>query len=173
MRIFLATSKSLSLSTRYWEGILDPKPAKKKSKAAVIWLALAAVLILATVAMFKAFSGWDVPDSARTMQNPYPATADALKEGSDAYAKRCKDCHGVNGDGTGERADQLSAMPSDFTDTREMSRATDGELFWKITHGRRPMPAFNDKLTDKQRWELVDYIRTFAKKAAAQNGSAQ
>lgn len=152
---------------------MDSKPVKKKSKAPLIWLALAVVLVLATVAMFNALAGWTVPDSARTMQNPYPATVESLNEGSEIYVKRCKDCHGVNGDGTGERADQLSAMPSDFTDAREMSRATDGELFWKITHGRRPMPAFEDKLTDKQRWELVDYIRTFAKKAAAQNSSLQ
>jgi len=151
---------------------LDPNPVKKRSKAVWIWLALAAVLILATIAMFSAFAGWRVPDSARKVQNPYPATSEALTEGGQLYAKRCKDCHGVNGDGTGEKADQLSAMPSDFTDARQMSRATDGELFWKITHGRRPMPAFKDKLTDKQRWELVDYIRTFAKKAAKQNGSA-
>jgi mono/diheme cytochrome c family protein len=26
------------------------------------------------------------------------------------------------------------------------------------------MPAFDDKLTDHQRWQLVDYIRTFAAK---------
>lgn len=152
---------------------MEPKPVKRKRKAVLIWLALVAVLILATVAMFNAFAGWTVPDSARKAQNPYPATAEALQQGGAIYAKRCKECHGVNGDGTGEKADQLSAMPSDFTDAREMGRATDGELFWKITHGRRPMPAFEDKLTDKQRWELVDYIRTFAKKAAAQNGSPQ
>lgn len=151
---------------------MDPKPKKKKTKAVLIWLALAAALILATVAMFNAFAGWTVPDSARKMQNPYPANAEALQEADAIYTKRCKECHGVNGDGTGEKADQLSAMPSDFTDAREMSRATDGELFWKITHGRRPMPAFKDKLTDQQRWEMVDYIRTFAKKAATQNGSA-
>lgn len=152
---------------------MDPNPVKKKRKAVWIWLALAAVLVLATIAMFNAFTGWAVPDSARKMQNPYPATPEALTEAAQLYAKRCKDCHGVNGDGTGERADQLSAMPSDFTDVREMTRTTDGELFWKITHGRRPMPAFKDKLTDQQRWELVDYIRTFSKKAPARNGSAQ
>ncbi len=152
---------------------MDSKPPKKKSETVLVLIALIAILILATVAMFNAFAGWGVPDSARKMQNPYPATAEAMKDGSEAYAKRCKECHGVNGDSTGEKADQLSAMPSDFTDVHEMSRATDGELFWKITHGRRPMPAFKDKLTDKQRWELVDYIRTFAKKAAAQNASGK
>jgi mono/diheme cytochrome c family protein len=152
---------------------LDSKPSKKKGKAGLIWLALVAILVLASVAMFNALTGWKVPESARKLQNPFPATDANLQEGSAAYAKHCKSCHGVNGDGNGERADQLSAMPSDFTDVREMSRATDGELYWRITHGRRPMPSFASKLTDRQRWELVDYIRTFAKKAAAQNTSAQ
>ena len=56
-----------------------------------------------------------------------------------------------------------------------MSRRTDGELFWQITRGRLPMPAFEDKLTDQERWQLVDYIRTFASKspsAASGPGSA-
>jgi mono/diheme cytochrome c family protein len=139
----------------------------------LIWLALAGAFALAMVAMFNALTGWKVPESARNLQNPFPATAANLQGGSEAYAKHCKSCHGVNGDGNGERADQLSAMPSDFTDVREMNRATNGELYWKITHGRRPMPAFRYKLTDKQRWELVDYIRTFAKKPAEQKASAQ
>jgi mono/diheme cytochrome c family protein len=159
-------------SVQLWERRLDSRPAKEKSKAGLIWLALAGILVLASVAMFNALAGWRVPESARKLQNPFPPTEATLQEGSEAYAKHCKSCHGVNGDGNGERADQLSAMPSDFTDVREMSRATDGELYWKITHGRRPMPSFASKLTDRQRWELVDYIRTFAKKTAAQNASA-
>jgi len=142
---------------------LDSKPAKKKNKA-VIWLALAVIIVLVLVATFNALTGWKVPASARKLHNPFPATASTLKAGGEIYAKRCKDCHGVNGDGNGERASKLSTMPSDFTDAREMNRQTDGELFWKITHGRRPMPAFQNKLTDQERWEVEDYIRTFAKK---------
>jgi mono/diheme cytochrome c family protein len=45
-----------------------------------------------------------------------------------------------------------------------MGRLTDGELYWQTTYGRRPMPAFRDKLSEPERWEVVDYIRTFAQK---------
>jgi mono/diheme cytochrome c family protein len=48
-----------------------------------------------------------------------------------------------------------------------MGQMTDGELFWKISHGRRPMPGFQNKLTEQERWELVDYIRTLSQKAAS------
>ncbi len=48
-----------------------------------------------------------------------------------------------------------------------MGQMTDGELFWKISHGRRPMPGFQNKLTEQERWELVDYIRTLSQKPAS------
>ena len=47
-----------------------------------------------------------------------------------------------------------------------MTRMTDGELFWKISEGHRPMPAFKNKLSEEERWQLVDYIRTFSQPLA-------
>jgi hypothetical protein len=47
-----------------------------------------------------------------------------------------------------------------------MSAETDGEVFWKISTGRPPMPTWQT-LTETQRWELVNYIRTFAAKPSA------
>ena len=145
---------------------MDSGTAKRKGKTTLIWLALGAIAVLAIAAMFNSLTGWSVPASARRLQNPFSASEAAVKEGGELYAKRCKECHGVNGDGNGERASKLSTLPSDFTNSRHMNDQTDGELFWKITHGRRPMPGFQNKLTDEERWELVDYIRTFAKTAA-------
>ena len=81
------------------------------------------------------------------------------------YSTHCQSCHGERGDGKGERAEKLSIAPSDFTDAHAMGQLTDGELFWKISHGRRPMPAFQNKLTEQERWQLVDYIRTLAGRA--------
>lgn len=145
---------------------MDSNPKKKKTT--LIWLLLGVVCLLAIVALFGSLGEWSVPASARKLQNPVPATEAALNEGQQNYAKHCKSCHGVNGDGNGERASELSEMPSDFTDAHDMNGVTDGELFWKITEGHRPMPAFKDKLTDQERWELVDYIRKFAKPNRAQ-----
>ena len=41
---------------------------------------------------------------------------------------------------------------------------TDGELFWKISEGRKPMPLAKITLTDDQRWDVINYVRTFKKK---------
>jgi len=108
---------------------------------------------------------WNVPEAARNLQNPVPPTDNSLREGMTNYSTHCQSCHGERGDGKGPRAEKLSIAPTDFTDARAMGRITDGELFWKISHGRRPMPAFQDKLTEQERWQLVDYIRVLARKS--------
>ena len=62
--------------------------------------------------------------------------------------------------------------PADLTDAHMMSEMTDGEIFWKISEGRQPMPSFKKQLSEEQRWQMVHYLRTFAKrspKAAAGN----
>ena len=110
-------------------------------------------------------SDWRVPAQMKQMQNPVPASREAIGAGLMLYMDNCQSCHGENGDGKGEKAEKLSVAPANFTDTRAMSAVTDGELFWKITHGRRPMPSFRGKLTDEERWQLVVYIRTFASKS--------
>ena len=52
--------------------------------------------------------------------------------------------------------------PKDLTDGSRMSTQSDGELFYKISEGRRPMPEFKTKLTEKQRWQLVLLMRSLA-----------
>lgn len=99
---------------------------------------------------------------ARKLQNPVPSTAEALAAGKESYREHCQSCHGEHGDGKGDKADQLSVAPGDFTDARVVHRFADGELYWQITYGRRPMPEFASKLSEEKRWQLVDYIRTFA-----------
>jgi mono/diheme cytochrome c family protein len=107
-------------------------------------------------------SDWRVPAQVKKLQNPVPANNEAIGAGMMIYMDHCQSCHGENGNGKGKKAEELSVAPANFTDAHAMSAATDGELFWKITHGRRPMPSFKDKLTDEERWQLVVYIRTFA-----------
>ncbi len=141
------------------------QPTQKKNRTAIL-VALFLILAAGGAAVLYSLTQWNVPAVAKKMRNPVPANESAIDEGMAAYSKYCQSCHGENGDGKGDRAGELSVMPTDFTDAAEIKRLTDGELFWKITHGHRPMPAFEDKLTDTERWQVVDYIRTFANKPA-------
>lgn len=136
-------------------------PAEKKLKPAAA-AALVAGLIVMFVVMGYAVDRWSVVARARKLKNPVPATSEALADGKQLYQQHCQRCHGANGDGHGEKAPQLSVAPGDFTNAGKMSGVSDGELYWQITYGRLPMPAFRDKIDEEGRWKLVDYIRTFA-----------
>ena len=134
-----------------------------------IFLLILAVVAAAIVysAVNKAPWSWPVPEEARQLKNPLQPTAPALKSAREVYADKCAHCHGDTGKGDGQDASKYDPAPTDFTDAKRMSAATDGELFYKISEGKKPMPVFKNKLSEDQRWELVLLIRSLAKQPAA------
>lgn len=119
---------------------------------------------MALATLIFAMQTWTSLAKARRLKNPIPPTSEAIASGVEVYKNHCQSCHGQYGDGKGDKAAELSVAPGDFTDSSKMNTLTDGELYWQITKGHRPMPAFAGKLSDEQRWQVVDYIRTFAAK---------
>ena len=110
---------------------------------------------------------WVVPPEAMKLKNPVHANADNLATARGIFMDKCANCHGEKGDGTGPEAEMYTPAPAAFTDAHMMREMTDGEIFWKMTEGRKPMPSFKKDLTDEQRWELVNFLRTFVPKAPA------
>jgi hypothetical protein len=105
---------------------------------------------------------WSVPESARTMKNPISPSATDLETICPIYRDKCSACHGLTGRGDGHDASLYDPKPTDFSDVRHMSGVPDGELFYKLTEGRKPMPSFKKRLSDEQRWRMVVLIRTFS-----------
>jgi mono/diheme cytochrome c family protein len=136
---------------------------QKQPRYLGIFVLFAIVATGGAVILFS-MSGWSARAKAKKLQNPVAVTPEAIGAGMMIYMDHCEKCHGESGDGKGPKAADLSIAPQDFTDAHAMSRITDGEFFWQISEGHRPMPAFKDKLTEEERWQVVDYIRTFAKK---------
>jgi mono/diheme cytochrome c family protein len=141
------------------------REAPKRKLLLGVSVAFVIVAVAGSIILY-ATRDWNAPAAARNLQNPVPPTDDSITAGMMSYSTHCQSCHGERGDGKGERAEKLSIAPSDFTDAHAMGELTDGELFWKISHGRRPMPGFQNKLTEQERWELVEYIRTLSQKPA-------
>jgi mono/diheme cytochrome c family protein len=110
---------------------------------------------------------WQAPPEARRVKNPIAPNADNLASARGIYMDKCASCHGDKGTGDGPEADMYTPAPPAFNDAHMMSEMTDGEIFWKMTEGRKPMPSFKKQLTDEQRWELVNFLRTFVPKAPA------
>ena len=143
-----------------------PQP-KSNARLLLGMLAFVVIALALGVTVMNTVRNWSENAAVRKLKNPVPATPEAVAAGKADYAEHCRNCHGEKGDGKGEKAAELSVAPGDFTDARKLNGRTDGELYWQITRGRLPMPAFDDKLTDQQRWQLVDYIRTFAAKSTS------
>ena len=111
-------------------------------------------------------SAWTVTPAQRAESNPSAPSEASVAAGRAIYSKNCLACHGTTGDGKGPVAARLGFTAGDFTRGAEMASRTDGELFWKIAQGGDPMPAFRRKggLADPQIWDVVNYIRTLARR---------
>ncbi len=116
---------------------------------------------------------WTVPEAARKVKNPVHVTPDSLAAGLQLYHENCAACHGDTGAGDGPTARIIKKKPAKFTDVKMMSEETDGSLFWKMSEGHGPMPAWKDELSETERWQLVNYLRKLTHDAAAANPSAQ
>jgi mono/diheme cytochrome c family protein len=102
---------------------------------------------------------WKAPAEAKNVKNPVKGVGDAKKN----IETNCVTCHGATGKGDGSAAAALPPpKPTDWASSRVASE-TDGELFWKISNGRGAMPPWKH-LPEKDRWEIVNYIRTLQKK---------
>ena len=110
---------------------------------------------------------WKAPGFAARRKNPVPATPDAIAAGQAIYSHNCLACHGATGKGDGPAAFTCTPRPKDLSDPKIVSQ-TDGELFWKITQGKKPMPTYATLLSDTDRWTVVDYIRTLEPTASTQ-----
>jgi len=83
------------------------------------------------------------------------------RAGQDVAQVNCASCHGTTGKGNGPPGLALSPKPADWTSKKVQDEA-DGEIFWKITTGRGPMPSWKH-LPENDRWALVQYVRSLKK----------
>lgn len=107
-------------------------------------------------------STWKAPKSADATVNPLSGDDAATKKGKKVFQQMCVICHGAKGKGDGVAGAALKPKPANFTSTA-IQAESDGAIFWKLTEGKAPMAGYKDMLTETQRWELVNYIRTFKK----------
>ncbi len=108
-------------------------------------------------------TAWNAPASAAAKTNPVSADTSSVAHGKTIYMNKCLACHGRAGQGDGRNASRLKVQPGDLSNPR-MWQQSDGELFWKISQGKTPMPSYQKQLSEKERWMVVNYIRTLAPK---------
>ncbi len=93
--------------------------------------------------------------------NPVPADDASVSRGSELFHINCSACHGADGKGNGPVAAFLQKKkPADLT-SPAVQFLSDGAIFMVITNGMPgTMPALNENLTVRERWDVVNFIRT-------------
>jgi len=97
-------------------------------------------------------------DETVDLPNPIPATPGSLARGQATFVARCAPCHGLDGHGRGP-VSRLFPQPADLSYPRVKARS-DGFIWGTITHGGEAMPPAREGLDVRDRWDVVNYVRS-------------
>lgn len=138
------------------------KEVRAMAKSRVIGLLMGVVMLFVGIPISKSLG----------IEKPRP-TGDNLALGKKVYSEKCVICHGEKGDGKGEFAYLIYPAPRDFSSalfkirsTPSGSLPTDDDLFRIVSEGMRgtAMFPFKDELSERERWGVVYFIKTFSEK---------
>jgi mono/diheme cytochrome c family protein len=133
------------------------------------WLAI--LTIVGTTAfgaslIIAAEKEWTAPAGEAEKKNPQAKNDESLAAGKEAYDAQCTDCHGASGQGDGKKVAEMKKEEKDrmkaLTDP-SIVKQSDGELYWKIAEGKKPMPAGKKLMEPTEMWDVVNYMRTLKK----------
>ena len=104
------------------------------------------------------------PPSNQSLVNPIAPNQDSIMAGKDLFTSHCAACHGSSGKGDGPAGLLMNPRPADLSLHAVPGVHTDAQLFQWISNGYpgTQMPAFRTQLSDTERWNLVNFIRTLA-----------
>jgi mono/diheme cytochrome c family protein len=110
----------------------------------------------------------DTPIRKDIKQNPGNA-AKHYAAGAAIYIRNCVYCHGDFLDGKGHFAHGFNPQPADFVGPNTIAQLSEGFVFWRIAKGgpglpkestpwNSAMPAWEDRLTEEQIWQVIYYL---------------
>ena len=94
------------------------------------------------------------------LTNPYSGDSSSVARGEELFIKNCAKCHGESGNGYGPVTQGFTTWPRQLWAWHKTGPETDGYIYWFITNGRSDMPPWGVILSEKERWDLVSYVKT-------------
>ena len=93
-------------------------------------------------------------------KTPVPFDAISVANGASNFTANCVLCHGPQAKGNGVLAKTLPMPPVDLLTEPHTARHTAGDFFHWLTYGipGTGMPAFADKLSEEDRWDVVNFL---------------
>jgi len=109
----------------------------------------------------------DAKNPVADAKNPVKPTPEGLAAVKKIYGYDCAMCHGMNGDGKGDLVGSMSLTLKDWRDPAALNGISDGDMRDLILKGKGKMIGEGDRLNKEQSWNMVHYVRSFAKKEGA------
>ena len=103
-------------------------------------------------------SEWMVSKKKQKDTNPIEYSKESVKAGKVVFTANCKSCHGDPGKANGL---PLAPPPTDLALQAFLDKNSNGSIFHKITDGQATMPTYKTILKEEERWNIVNYIRSF------------
>jgi len=93
-------------------------------------------------------------------ESPVPADEHTFLAGADVYKRNCASCHGLPGKPPTDYATTMFPKPTQLFIGKGVTDDPPSESYWKAQNGIRlsGMPAFKDKLTDTQLWQVSQLV---------------
>jgi len=109
-----------------------------------------------------------IPPEEVARKNPVKPEAGSIAAGKKLYSSQCAMCHGPQGDGKGDLVEVMKLKLRDYRDREALKEFTDGALFYILNKGKGAMPGQEGRMTDAQKWNLINYLRSLARKEPAE-----
>ena len=122
-------------------------------------IAIPAVLaVCALVAALPPLATQAFPETYR--KTPVPFDTISVANGATIFASNCVLCHGPQAKGNGVLAKTFAIPPVDLLTEPHTAKHTAGDFFHWLTHGipGTGMPAFADKLSEEDRWDVINFL---------------
>jgi mono/diheme cytochrome c family protein len=107
--------------------------------------------------------GYSIPAADAQRTNPAKPTEPALAAAKKYYSSQCAMCHGKEGDGKGDLAEQMQLKMPDYRKPETLAKFSDGELFYILTNGMGKMPGEGERTEDEKKWQVINYLRSLSK----------
>lgn len=121
------------------------------------------LVIAAMAAALPALAIDAYPETYR--KTPVPFDTISIANGSALFAENCVACHGPQGKGNGILAKTFAKPPVDMLTEPHTAKHTAGDFFHWLTYGipDTGMPEFADKLSEEDRWDVVNYLHAMSR----------
>ena len=104
------------------------------------------------------------PSDSAKKENPVKSSPTSLASGKKKYGQDCAMCHGKEGAGDGDLAEDMHLKLKDLREAESLKEMTDGDIYTIINNGKGKMMGEEGRLKPDEIWDVVNFVRSLSKK---------